>query len=304
MDTSKTWLEVCLNGGCSPDLQPNIPFSFDEIVNESLACVEAGAGIICVAAYDQKSGKVATDADIYSKIIEGIRTKVDTIVYPHPINLRQNDLIPIEEDDRLKLAEILGERGLLDWVNVTPGSNNITHYDEVRLDKAGIVNINTETQIRSALGMAKKFKAHPSYQIFDPGAIRMGASLNWREGSPVAVYRFVFSSGFPLGFPPEDYGLTAYLNLLDQVAPGAPWMISGLDADIAPLIPRAVLEGGHVRVGLGDAPLGTDLKNIDMVKKAVADIESSGGNLATGDEIRDALGGIRKNPELMQSNHN
>ena len=302
MDNSKTWLEVCVNGGRSREDQPNIPMSSDEIVSESLACVEAGAGVVCVAAYDQTTGKVTLEPDMYSKIIEGIRTKVDAIVYPFSIKQQYRQVSTEEkEDPHLKLIEVLGERGHLEWLSVTPGSHNITSYSDIRSDIKGDVNINTEAEIRTTLGLAKKFKVHPSYQIVGPSSIRLGASLNWREDSPMSVYRFVFSSGFPLGFPPEDYGLTAYLNLLDQVAPGAPWMVSGLDADIASMIPRAVLEGGHIRVGLGDIPHNTDQKNIDIVKKAAEDIEGCGGALATGEDIRNSLGGIRKNPELMQN---
>jgi uncharacterized protein (DUF849 family) len=84
----------------------------------------------------------------------------------------------------------------------------------------------------------------------------------------------MFSSDYTFSFPPDDYGLTAYLNLLDQVAPGAKWMVAGLGVDVLPLIPRAVAEGGHVRVGLEDASLGCAKSNVQLVEEAVRVIET------------------------------
>jgi len=114
----------------------------------------------------------------------------------------------------------------------------------------------------------------------------LGATLHWREATPDPIYRLMFSSGFTFGFPPEDYAMTAYLNLLDQVAPGCNWMVSGLDVNVIPLIPRIVMEGGHVRVGLQDAPFGSEKTNCELVEEAANAIELSGGDLAKAGEVR------------------
>ena len=58
-------------------------------------------------------------------------------------------------------------------------------------------------------------------------------------------------------------------------------MIAGLAVDVRRLIPAAVARGGHVRVGLEDAPLGTDVRNVTWVDQAAAAIENAGGRLAT-----------------------
>jgi uncharacterized protein (DUF849 family) len=100
----------------------------------------------------------------------------------------------------------------------------------------------------------------------------------------------MFSSGYTFSFPPEDYALTAYLKLLDQVAPGAKWMVAGLQVDVLPMIARAVAEGGHVRVGLEDAPWGSEKSNVDWVREAAQRIENAGSTLATAEEVRAALG--------------
>jgi hypothetical protein len=57
-------------------------------------------------------------------------------------------------------------------------------------------------------------------------------------------------------------------ELLKREAPDAPWMVAGVGADVLPLIPEVVAVGGHVRVGLEDAPLGSTLRNEEWVRRA------------------------------------
>ena len=84
----------------------------------------------------------------------------------------------------------------------------------------------------------------------------------------------------------------AYLRLLDECTPGAPWMMSGLKCDTTPLIPMVVARGGHVRTGLEDVEHGCPLRNVDLVEATVKAVERAGGNLATAAEVRAALAKI------------
>jgi len=80
MEEQKTWLEVALNGPWGRRRQPRIPVAVDDIVEEAVACADAGAAIVHAHAYDESTGKPKEDADIYSRIIEGIRRRADVIV--------------------------------------------------------------------------------------------------------------------------------------------------------------------------------------------------------------------------------
>jgi uncharacterized protein (DUF849 family) len=99
----------------------------------------------------------------------------------------------------------------------------------------------------------------------------------------------MFSDSLPFGFPPALYALDAYLKLLADEAPGAPWMIAGLSVDVLRLVPAAIQRRGHVRVGLEDAPLGSRQSNLDWVRAARRAIEAAGGQLASSAEVRAAL---------------
>ncbi len=72
-------------------------------------------------------------------------------------------------------------------------------------------------------------------------------------------------------------------------APGANWMVGGLSVDVLPLIPRAIAEGGHVRVGLEDAPFGSQKTNLQWVEAAAEIVDNCGGTLATATEVREML---------------
>jgi uncharacterized protein (DUF849 family) len=290
MAEKKTWLEVALNGPWGQTARPGIPLRIDDIVEQGIACAKAGAAIVYVHAYDQATGRQKDDADSYHRIIAGIREKVDVIVYPAiPLAGMPGQRDAPSPQQRFAHLEELGKRGVLEWAAVDPGTVNFAHYDDLVADRTGFVYVNSEEHVRYALKLALRYQFHPAFAIYEPGFARLGATLHWRESSPAPVYRFMFSRGYTFGFPPEDYGLTAYLNLLDQVAPGANWMIGGLDVDVLPLIPRAVIEGGHVRVGMEDAPAQARKTNVQWVEEAVQAIENSGGELATAKEVRHAI---------------
>lgn len=271
----KTWLEVALNGTWGKDLQPQIPVRIADIVAEGVACAAEGAAIVHVHAYDEASGRQRDDADLYARIIEGIRSRADCIVYP---------TIPISGEmgaaERFAAIDSLARRGLLEWAVVDPGSVNLDHF----------VYLNPDEHVRHGLALAARHGFHPGYAIYEPGFLRLGA-VRAREtrGVPQPVYRFMFSDSLPFGFPPAVYALDAYLKLLADEAPGSPWMIAGLSVDVLPLVPAAIQRRGHVRVGLEDAPLGSTQSNLDWVRAARRAIEAAGGELASSAEVRAAL---------------
>lgn len=291
--TRKVWLEVALNGPWSRARQPRIPVSVEEIVADGIACVKAGAAIVHVHAYDAESGRQKDDPAIYARIIEGIRANVDAIVYPTiPLAGGPDAARAGEGDGRARFAaiEALARQGLLEWAVIDPGSTNFSEFDDLAAGRSGFVYLNPETHVRTGLVLAQRHGFHPSYACYEPGFIRLGAALARQyPGAPAPVYRFMFSDGFTFGYPPAEYALDAMVRLLADEAPGAPWMAAGLAVDIRPLIAAVVARGGHVRVGLEDAPFGFSETNREMTERAARLIAEAGGTLATPAEVRQAL---------------
>jgi len=290
-DTGKpVWLEVAINGPWSRELQPLAPRSDDAIIADGIACAGAGASIIHLHIFDATGDRQVDDAAQYEKIIRAIHSETGAIVYGtlpfHASSAEQ----PLTAAERYAAVEELAKRGAIEWSIVDPGSVNISSFQAMREGREGFVYLNPEDHVRRGLTLARDHGFTPSYAIYEPGFLRQGAALHAAmPGTPRPVYRFMFSEAYSFGFPPKQFALDAYLNLMAEAAPGAPWMVAGLGVDITPMIGPAVKAGGHIRVGLEDAPVRDNRSNLDWVAIAVDEIENAGGRVATPDEVRAAL---------------
>lgn len=286
MPRSATIIECALNGPWTRAVQPGIPISIGECIAEGIACAQAGASVLHVHPYDEQTGRQRDDWQIYARIIEGIRAEIDLPVYP-TIPLGQDGARRLDGVARYAATAELASRGLLELAAIDPGSVNFT----LQSGREGFVYANPEADTLHALRLAAAHHFKPCYAIYEPGFLRAGAALHARvPGAPQPLYRFMFSSDFLFGYPPVPYGLEALLHLHGECAPTAPWMTSGLGVDITPLIPLTVARGGHLRVGLEDAPLGDSRRNVQWVEQTVQAIEAAGGHVASVVEMRALLG--------------
>jgi uncharacterized protein (DUF849 family) len=288
----KIWIEAALNGPWSRKLQPGIPDTIEAIIAEGVACAHAGATIIHTHAYDG-GGKQTFDWQVYARIIEGIREQVEVPVYPSypPVMTTNVDTGVAIADTTYRFAHIeaLAARGLLEFAVVDPGSVNFTQIATTAAAKPADTYMNPEGHVRHALDFAARHGLHPAFAIYEPGFTRAGAALARAAGVKAPIYRFMFSEQFAFGFPPKPYALEAHLALLEDEAGAVPWMVAALGADIRPLIGATVARGGHVRVGLEDARLGTTRSNLAMVEEAVRMVREHGAEPATATEMRQAL---------------
>ncbi len=282
----KVWIEVALNGAWSRKLQPGIPDTVEKIVEEGIACARAGAAIVHTHAY-VNGGAQTFDWQVYARIIEGIRAQVDVPVYPSYPAVPRSD---VPAAARFAHIEALAKRGLIEFAVIDPGSVNFTLTSAKADARPADTYLNPEAHVRHALDFAARNGLHPAFAIYETGFTRAGAALARAAGVKPPIYRFMFSEKFAFGFPAKPYALAAHLALLQDEAPGAPWMIAGLAVDSRPLIGEAVARGGHVRVGLEDAPLGTLVGNVAWVEEAVRLVREAGGEPATAAEVRKELG--------------
>ncbi len=298
------WIEVAVNGPWGRALQPLIPITPKEIVDEAVACVHSGAAIVHVHAYDSATGRQRDDWQTYARIIEGVRARVDAIVYPTlPLAGSPDSPEPLSPETRFAVVEALAERGLIEWSIVDPGSANFASYRELHRGRSGFVYANPEEHIRYGLLLAARHGFHPSYACYEPGFLRLGSALHHslrREGKrvPLPLYRLLFSQDFTFSFPPEEFYLTAYHRLLQAEHSEAPWMAAGLGADIRVLYPAVLRLGGHLRVGLEDAPLGTREGNGWWLETALAAVAAQGDRPASAAQVRRDLKALSKSAGL------
>ena len=280
-DQSPVWLEVALNGAAGRAYQPGIPITPQEIIEQGVACAKAGAAIVHLHVYDDQ-GQPVEDADIYSTVIEGIRSQCDAIVYP---------TLGLTGDIESRFAPIrtLAERGLLEWGVVDPGSVNISHASQIAAGADGLLYANPDSHIRAGLALAVENDWRPAYAIYEPGFARLGAAIaSTFEHLQTPLYRVMFSDHLMFGMMPSEMAVRFYAGFLAEVVPEAPWMVSGLDADIEAVIPVSLELGAHIRVGLEDAPFGCSSSNQELVERAMNLISASGRPLASPAEIRNS----------------
>lgn len=255
--------------------------SVPELISDGVACARAGAAIIHVHAFDE-SGRDDTVGDVYASIIEGIRAEVDCLVYPSIPTFAAPGV------QRFGHLSFLLERGLLDMTVVDPGSVNLQPLDEQQdLPYPSLVYSNSPQEIEEGLAYCARYGIHPGFAIYEPGFTRAGAALTRRSAAvPEPIYRFMFSDGLTFGFRPSVRAVEAHLETLESEAPGAPWMVAGLDVDISPLVGDVVRLGGGVRTGLEDAPFGTEVTNPQLAERLVKLVTGAGGDPATPVDVR------------------
>ena len=112
-------------------------------------------------------------------------------------------------------------------------------------------------------------------------------------GVKAPIYPLMFCQGIAVGFPPATYALAAYLSLLEDKVGPVPWMIAAVNADLRPsLFAETIARGGHLRVGLEDAPLRTPSSNLGLVEEAVRMVRAEDTEPASVAEMRQALAAV------------
>ncbi|RBP51581.1 3-keto-5-aminohexanoate cleavage protein [Arenicella xantha] len=278
---SPVWLEVALNGAAGQAFQPGIPVRPADIIQQGIDCAKAGASIIHLHVYNE-AGEPVEDADLYSQVIEGIRSHCDAIVYP---TLALNG----DVEQRYAPISTLAKRGLMEWGVVDPGSVNITHRSQAAAQMDGLVYSNPDSHIRAGLELAARDNWRPAFAIYEPGFVRLGSELSKQVPKlATPIYRVMFSDNLLFGMAPSELAVNFYADHLAQLVPNAPWMLSGLDADIMSIMPLALSRGAHLRVGLEDAPFGCVETNLQLVEQAVALINREGRTVASPTQVRNS----------------
>ena len=284
------WLEVALNGPFGPKRQPHAPYTAAALIEEGLACARAGAAIVHLHVYDEATGIQNDAPDTYVRVIEAIREKKDVIVYPTvPMGGGGEPGSPERARARYAVIDELGKRGLLEWSVVDPGSCNLARFEDIAAGGQGVLYSNTVTDIDEGLRLAGEHGFHPSYAVYEPGFLRLGAALAKRHGCPAPIYRFMFTDEFTFGYPPSEYAVESYAKLLEAEAAGAQWMVAGLGVDIFPIAEVAMELGGHLRVGQEDTQFGWEVSNLAQTERMAEVVTRAGRSLATAQDIRAAL---------------
>lgn len=278
----KTWIEAALNGGGPRAIQPLLPESDQQLIEQAIACARAGAAVIHLHLREGASDRQIDDPDAYQRVFEAIREKVDVIIYP---------TIPLAgpPEQRQRTSRELARRGLLEWVVVDPASVLFLSRKGAETGEDGWVYENTAAHARAGLALADEHGLSATFSIYEPGFLRVAQQLShtyprMRRG----VFRFMFSDELLFGPVPSPQAVNQYVESLRHEVSDARWMVGGLLFDSRPVMDHVVQLGGHLRVGLEDAPPHSELTNVQWVELAAQTIVRH-GDVCSAPEVRRLL---------------
>jgi 3-keto-5-aminohexanoate cleavage enzyme len=291
----KLIIEVRMNEASRKDANPNVPYTADEIVADALACVEAGAAIVHFHGRNA-DGAETSDAEVYRRIVSGIRQGSDVLIHP-TLGQFFGGAGP---DERMAHIKALAEAGLApDMAPLDTGSNNIDMFDwqARRFAGEGAVYVNTAANLRYMAGRLREWGIRPQLCSWSIPNLRLAGAFLAAGLVPSPAFVTLVLSGERaiMGHPATEAGLRAYLDNMPGEAPeqAIEWSVLCGGQEIFDLLPMIVREGGHVSAGLGDtayASLGQPT-NADIVRAIAVKARDMGREIATPDEARAMIGG-------------
>ena len=285
---AKVMIEAAINGNASKDLNPNIPYSPEEIANDAIATCQAGAALIHFHVRNPDTGAWVQDLPYYSEVYKRTRQKCDPLLWPtfpfgdDPVRRFQH-FFDLAKDPGTKPDLGAGDMGSVNLVSYDPITKN--------LGEGNFVYQNSYDTIKPFLEGSNELGLRPTLQIFDASFLR--AALVFLDKGVLTeplLLKFYFGGPtLPFGLPPTLKSLEAYLDMLSGVR--CNWFAATLGGDNLPFVPQIVSLGGHVRLGLEDYQYATEgqLSNVQIVDRAVGMITGMGHEVATPDETRALL---------------
>jgi len=254
---------------------PFVPVKVDEIIEDALKCVSAGASILHIHARD-KDEKPTYRADVYARIIKGIRRECPQVV----ICVTTSGRTYKEFEKR---SEVLDLDGYVkpDMASLTLGSLNFRAH----------ASMNEPSMImRLAEAMTAK-GIKPELEIFDTGMINTAKYLCRKEYiRPPFYFNIILGSIYSTQAKMSD--LSYLVNLLPK---DATWAGGGIGIFQLLVNSASIIMGGHVRVGIEDSiwydcqkkELSTNEKSIERIVRIAGEL---GRGIATPGEAREILG--------------
>lgn len=251
------------------EVNPNIPYSPEEIAAAVIDAVDAGAAM-CHVHVRHPDGRPAQDVDLLQRVIDQVGAHDDVI-----LNLTTAPGGDIAGDDRLRSLDLRPEVASFD-----AGSMNFGDY----------VFENSPAFLRRLARGMLDAGTKPELEIFDFGMV--GTCLRLRaEGLLLDPLHFQFVLGVPGGAPANAKTL---LHLVESIPAGSTWSATGIGRTWTEIAMVTMVLGGHVRVGLEDAVYYSRgelaRSSAQMVGRVARLAAELGRPLATPAEARQILG--------------
>lgn len=263
----KLIVTVAPNGGLpTKEQNPDVPVTPDEIIEQGVACCEAGASVLHFHARDQNQ-KGCFDYEFTKKVLEGLRKRCGIIVQVTTGGW-------VDRDTRIQAVDLKP-----DMMSLNVGSINFR----------GRVYINAPPDVDHWAGKMLEYGVRPEIECYDFSHIEAGIDLVERGlVEKPALFDFVLGIKSTISYSPKHL-----INMIDMVPPGNLWNVVGIGRHQLNTQALAIVLGGNCRVGLEDnlyyshRVLAT---NLQLVERAVRLAKELQREVATPAEARKILG--------------
>lgn len=290
-DADKIIVTCAVTGGApnTPQTNPNVPVTPEEIAEACIGAWRAGAAITHIHVRDPATKGPSMAFEHYQEVVERIRRSNSDVV----INLTTGpgaSFIPGKEDPKIGDPASRFFPPEVRTRHVEELKPEICSLDVATLNRRGNVFLNFPDHLKVMAERIRAVGVKPELEVFDIGHIMLANEMvasGLVEGRPM----YQLCTGTSYGVPSR---IETIIHMRDLLPKDAIWAGFGISRFQMPMAAAICQLGGHVRVGMEDniylergvlAP-----SNAALVEKAVQIIELLGYQAATPDEAREILG--------------
>jgi uncharacterized protein (DUF849 family) len=274
--------------GDTTGASPYVPITPKQIADDALAAHAAGAAIVHLHVRDPATGAPSRDIVLYREVVKRIRDAGTSVI----INLTTGigaRFAPDEIDPNHNASN--GMASPEDRMNhVLELKPDICSLDVATMNFGKHAFINVQDHIERISKAVRAAGVKPELEVFDLGHMALANHL-YNQGLFEDPPFFQFCLGVPWGAPASPESMFSMKSILPK---GANWSAFGVGAKQFPMVALAVVNGGHVRVGLEDnlymskGVLATG--NAQLVERAARIVREIGADVASPADTRKILG--------------
>lgn len=282
----KVIIEARINEYAMRDMNPNVPWTVEEIVDEAQKVREAGASIMHFHARTD-DGAPNNHAEVYAEIIEKVRRKTDILLLP-TLGFNSND----KESSRIKIISELAkhESTKPDIIPLDTGSINLDQYDEENgcFTDADSIYSNPTGTLEFCAKEMRKNHIKVKMTCWDMGFVRRGRKLiEMGRITKPGYFLFHLTEGkYITGHPCTVEGVDALRSVLPDEE--CYWSANCLGGNLLNVAPHVLKNGGGLAIGIGDyhyRELGAP-QNEELISRVVTMAHEAGREAASPEEVR------------------
>ncbi len=250
---------------------PAVPYTVEECVREAYSAYEAGAAIIHLHVRED-NGTPTQSKERYKECITAIQAKCPEAI----VQVSTGGAVGMSSSERLQPVELSPEMATLDCGTLNFGGDEIF--------------VNSENTIIEFAKKMQEKKVKPEIECFDKSMIDTAIRLS-KKGYINSPMHFSFVMGINGGIGGT---LREFIFLQESLPANSTFSVAGIGRFEFSLAAAAIINGGHVRVGLEDNIYIEKGKlaqsNGELVQKIVRLAKELGREIATPKEAREILG--------------